>query len=254
VALNQERDIAIAQALADILATLDPVYNPQSAVLQGQLDALPGQQAADKAGLDATKNNAFSSIASDANAKGMAYSGLPIDEQAKYTGGTYLPAVANLSNTYASKSAGLQTSLAQVKTDEMKQAYTTQQQQQAADDARAIADRAAAAAKAAANPGLSWGGGGNAAPAAVNPIDAATGYAKVAKAQLLSAGGIQPFARERVRADLISQFGLSDAAANQIIYNNVFPDNWAGGGAPIAPPQSLQKNVGLPNNLKFGGL
>lgn len=110
------------QALSDILAQLDPVYNPQKAAVQSQIDALPAQAAADQQGLEQTKNNAFDDINVAANDKGLSYSGLPISEQAKYTGATYLPAVANLKNTYANKTSALQQSLLGLTSDETKQA------------------------------------------------------------------------------------------------------------------------------------
>jgi hypothetical protein len=112
----------VPQVLSDILAQLDPVYQPQKQAVQSQINALPGQQAADQAGLDAAKTKAFGDINVQANDRGLSYSGMPIAEQAKYTGATYLPAVANLKNTYANKGFALQGSLAGLGADEMKSA------------------------------------------------------------------------------------------------------------------------------------
>lgn len=159
----------MAQALADILAQLDPVYAPQKQAVQQQIGALPDQEAADQAGLDTAKTNAFSDINTQANDRGLSYSGMPISEEAKYTGATYLPAVANLKNTYAGKASALQQSLLGLSADEQKQAQSTYATEYAADQ-DAAAKVAAAKASAAANPGLDLssllGGGASGSTAA----------------------------------------------------------------------------------------
>lgn len=147
------------QALSDIMAQLDPVYSPQKAAVQSQINALPGQQAADQAGLDQTKTNAFGDINVQANDRGMSYSGVPIAEQAKYVGGTYLPAVANLKNTYAGKASTLQQSLLGLTTDQTKQAqnvYSSESNAEAAAQAQVQAEqiKASAARQAAQQQGL----------------------------------------------------------------------------------------------------
>ncbi len=164
----------MAQALADILATLDPVYNPQKDIVNRQLAALPAQQQAEQQGLDQAKTNAFGEINVQANDRGLSYSGMPIAEQTKYTGATYLPAVANLKNTYAQKTFGLQDSLAQLEADRMKQGQGVYNAQLAAEQeaaAKVQAAQIAARASAAANPGLNFGalGGGAPAPAPAAP-------------------------------------------------------------------------------------
>lgn len=92
----------MAQSLAEIIAGLAPVYDPQVQTIQQQQAQLPAQEAAQQAGLDTAKTNAFGDITNQANARGVLYSGTPIDAQNKYVGATYLPAVANLkANTNA---------------------------------------------------------------------------------------------------------------------------------------------------------
>lgn len=101
----------MARAIDQIISELDASYNPQRQVYQTQIDALPAYQQTQQAGLDQAKTNAFGDINSNANAKGMYYSGMPITEQARYTGATYLPAVANLAKSVNDQKFSLQSSL-----------------------------------------------------------------------------------------------------------------------------------------------
>ena len=152
------------QALPDILAQLDTVYNPQKQTVQKQIDALPAEQQAQMQGLDQAKANAFGDINVQANDRNLSYSGMPIQEQAKYTGATYLPAVASLKSTYANKGFALQSALQQLEADRVKQAqgiYTSQ----ANAEADAAAKVQAARISAAANPGLGFGLAAGSTPA-----------------------------------------------------------------------------------------
>ena len=186
----------MAQQLSDILASLDGVYNPQKQAIQAQIDQLPAQQQAAQAGLDATKTNAFNDINVQANNRGLSYSGMPIAEQAKYLGATYLPAVANLRDTYANKGFGLQQSLLGLNADERKQAQSSYDTQYAADQAAAAqAANRAAVARASSGGGL-YGGGTGATPA-------------------VQAGPPAP--------DISSLFGLKSADAVKTLFNGYDP-------------------------------
>lgn len=90
--------------------------------------------------------------------------------------------------------------------------------------------------------GLSLGGA-SAPGQAADPVRAATAFAQLAKQKLLSQGNVQPFAREGVRDQLVGQFGLSAGQANDIVYKQLFPDNWAGGGSAPAL-QAINKGIG----------
>jgi hypothetical protein len=129
------------QALADIVSSLNDVYAPQKDVVNQQMAAIPADQAAQQAGLDQTKTNAFGSIVSGANARGMLYSGVPIDEQAKYLGGTYLPAVAKLQEAVQAHKFALQDALAKITGAQTAQAYGIQGAQAKEENAQANADR-----------------------------------------------------------------------------------------------------------------
>ena len=86
----------MARTIQQIQQELDSVYAPQRQQVQQQIDAMPAYYAAQSAGLDQAKTNAFSDITAGANARGMVYSGMPIKEQATYVGTKYLPALAGL--------------------------------------------------------------------------------------------------------------------------------------------------------------
>jgi hypothetical protein len=119
----------VVQSLDDILATLQPGYAGQEAVYNSQIAALPGQEAGAIQGLDVAKGNAFTDINRGANAKGLAFSGIPIEEQGRYIGEKYLPAVANLKNETQNKTFTLQQALAGLGTEKRNMALSTQQSQ-----------------------------------------------------------------------------------------------------------------------------
>lgn len=119
------------QSLDQIMQSLAGAYNPQRDLVNQQIGALPGQQAADQAGLDTAKTNAFGGIVNSANARGVVYSGAPIDEQNKYVGEKYLPAVANLKSTYADRGTKLQSTLLGINDTQRKEAQGIQSAQSA---------------------------------------------------------------------------------------------------------------------------
>lgn len=79
---------------------LAAAYDPQVNQLNTQIAQLQPQQDAQQSTLDQAKVNAFRDITSGANAKGVLFSGVPIDQQAQYVGTKYLPAVANLQTSF----------------------------------------------------------------------------------------------------------------------------------------------------------
>jgi len=80
----------------DTYNSLGSVYDPQTQLVQSQLNDLPNQEQTQMSSLDQAKANAFKDITSSANSRGMLFSGYSPDNQAIYTGTKYLPAVANL--------------------------------------------------------------------------------------------------------------------------------------------------------------
>lgn len=106
----------MARALTDILTELDSVYNPQrqraDSLYNKQVGELQPQESADLGGLEQARTNAFESINTGANRRGMFFSGIPLAEQGKYVGENYLPSIAGLKNRYAGIRGNLYQTLA----------------------------------------------------------------------------------------------------------------------------------------------
>lgn len=79
---------------------LGAAYNPQSQLINQQIGQLDPQLTAQTSALDQAKVNAFKDITDQSNAKGVLFSGVPIDQQSTYLGEKYLPALADLKSTY----------------------------------------------------------------------------------------------------------------------------------------------------------
>lgn len=127
----------MARSLNEIIASLNPAFDPETAVVNQGLAAIPGQQTAELAGLDTAKDNAFGQITQGANRRGMLYSGAPLDEQQRYVGEKFLPARAAVAESFNNKRSDLQLKLANIA-----QRKTTQAQGILADEQRMDADRA----------------------------------------------------------------------------------------------------------------
>lgn len=134
----------MAQSLSEILAGLNPEYDVERKPINDQLATLPGSRQAEEAGLETAKTNAFGEIKDSANARGMMYSGTPVDESNRYVGEKYLPAKAAVADNYLNKTTALQTQLAQIGQRQSERAYGIQSDQKSA-EAKAAADAAALA-------------------------------------------------------------------------------------------------------------
>lgn len=176
----------MASSLDQVLTSLNSVYQPQVDSIQKQQAALPAQYDAQAAGIDASKNNAFSSILDGARARGtgIAFGGIPLQEQAQYTASTYAPALANLRNTQDQQQKSLTDSLNTVNQNKYTQAIGIDQYNQTmAENQRQFnatqdfqkqqlaqqAAQAALARSSASSSGLSYGGGGGGQQAQAGP-------------------------------------------------------------------------------------
>jgi len=119
----------VAQALSDIYNSLNTAYNPQRDLYNSQIAGLGAQTDAQVQGLGQQKQNAFNDITNGANANGMFYSGAPEQEQQRYVGGTYLPALANLQANASNQKYGLEQALAGVGVNQTNQANQIYQNQ-----------------------------------------------------------------------------------------------------------------------------
>lgn len=140
----------VVQSLEDVIKQIQTAYQPQ----QQQLDSLVSQNetagTGQIQGLDAAKTQAFGQISQAATNKGMTFSGFTPNEQATYTGSTYLPALAKLQDTITSTRNSLFGKKADLVTQGNLQATDVQRGQQSALQAYndELAKQAAAAAAA----------------------------------------------------------------------------------------------------------
>lgn len=118
------------QSLASIMGTLNPSYTASQNIIKQQQAALPGEFNTQMEGLNVARQNAFRDINTGANSKGLAFSGIPSSEQMRYTGATYLPAVANLKSAQNKESLGLAQQMADLNKEQRSQALGIRQHQQ----------------------------------------------------------------------------------------------------------------------------
>lgn len=164
----------MARDLAQIITELNSVYNPQKEAYNTQINAVDPQMQAEVQGLDQAKTDSFNQITQGANRRGLLFSGIPIAEQSKYVGSTYLPSLANLKGRYAQQKFNLTDALNQLGVrqnteaqgihqseldrDEKQRQFNEQLAAQQAESARARS--ASAAGSTPWTPGGSGGGGG----------------------------------------------------------------------------------------------
>ncbi|MCA9324455.1 hypothetical protein KDA23_00075 [Candidatus Saccharibacteria bacterium] len=88
--------------LNKLVTQIGSSIKPQLSLINQDIKANAKAGEAQIAGLGAQKDQAFQDITQQANDNGMYFSGFSPDQQAKYTAGTYLPALAQLQATIAS--------------------------------------------------------------------------------------------------------------------------------------------------------
>lgn len=101
----------MAQTLDQVYASLGSVYDPQANLIRQQQSEIPGQIAEEEKGLQAKQESAFGQILGGARQRGMGFSGIPLQEQAKYTASEFLPAVARLRQTGRQQATTLEEAL-----------------------------------------------------------------------------------------------------------------------------------------------
>lgn len=219
---------------------------------------------AEEQGLNQAKTDAFQGITDQANRRGLFYSGVPIAEQAKYTGATFLPAVANLRSRYAQQKFDLTNALNKVTTDQYTQAYGVRQHEldleeqqrefdrkMAAQAAADAANRAASGGAGVASPSFGYGGdagGGGSAPApaarAAAPAGVDTGKAQLAVNQLLASknNGLIQTTINAIRKS--AQNGNAYDQAKMAYLQQLAPNNQVLGGV-------LGSQIGTSKSLSF---
>lgn len=101
------------RSLAQVLTELDGVYSPQVDSIRQRQAAIPGQVEAEEQGLQAKQTTAFGDILNGARRRGtgVAFGGIPLQEQARYTADNYLPAVARLRQSAREQAMSLEDSI-----------------------------------------------------------------------------------------------------------------------------------------------
>jgi len=154
--------------LADIMKESDSYYQPKKDLYNQQLSQTDPQQQAEVQGLQQQQQDTFSQIRDQAQRRGLFFSGIPIAEQARYTGSQFLPAVANLQSKYAQQRSGLQGALADLGSQQYSDAMGVQQKQKD-QEFQAEQGRLAREASAAGSGQFNFGGSGtNVIPPTVN--------------------------------------------------------------------------------------
>lgn len=152
------------QTLDQIMAELQPGYAGQKGIINQQIANTDATYKATDLALDAAKTQGFNKINSQATGRGLAFSGIPLDEQANYLSTEYLPGKQKAKAQQRSDTLTLQGQLASLDTDIRNRAAGTrdnqvsalnawnlQQAQLEAQAREAAANRAAQAREGAAN-------------------------------------------------------------------------------------------------------
>lgn len=160
----------MARALEQILQELDATYQPQKDQYNKSISAVDPTLQAEEQGLQAAKTDAFGQIDQQANRRGMFYSGMPIAEEQRYTGQSFLPSIANMRAKYAQQKFDLTNALHKITQDEYGQAEGIRQTELDREEkqrefdrqlaAQEEASKRAAAAASTASPSFGGGAGG----------------------------------------------------------------------------------------------
>lgn len=122
----------VVQSLEQILAEIDPSYAPTETLYNQQIAGIPQKYQAQRQGMEVAKTNAFRDINRGANARGMAFSGMPMEEQTRYVGEKYLPGLTALEQQGNSETLELQKALAGLQGEKRNRALDTRNSQQTA--------------------------------------------------------------------------------------------------------------------------
>jgi hypothetical protein len=102
------------RSLDQILGELDTVYNPQISNIRQQQSLVPQQAEADIAQATAAKDTAFGDILGGARQRGMGFSGIPLQEQAKYASNVFAPQVLRAKTESRQRAMSLEDAINQI--------------------------------------------------------------------------------------------------------------------------------------------
>lgn len=129
------------QGLDQIIADLNPAFSQQQNILNSQRGTTAAQFGAQRSALDASKVQGFNQINSQAAAKGLAFSGIPVDEQANYLSTKYLPGLQSLDAQQNDANLSIDKALAQLDSERRLKAMDIRQNQQSTLDSFLAAER-----------------------------------------------------------------------------------------------------------------
>lgn len=111
------------RTLEQIYSEIDSVYKPQVDLYRQKQAGIPGQIQAEEQGLAAKQQTAFGDILSGARRRGtgVAFGGIPMQEQARYTADNYLPAVARLRQSGREEASSLEQAILGLNAQKMQQ-------------------------------------------------------------------------------------------------------------------------------------
>lgn len=97
------------RTLDQVIGELNSTFNPQIDAIKQRQAQIPGQVQAEETALQAKQTQAFDDILGGARRRGtgVAFGGIPLSEQAKYTSTEFLPALARMKSTAREQSMSL---------------------------------------------------------------------------------------------------------------------------------------------------
>lgn len=120
------------QNLDQIIAGLNPAYQASKNLIGTQQAGLANKYGSQRTALDATKVQGFNDINTQAVGKGLAFSGIPVSEQANYLSTKYLPGMQALNEQQNTEGMTLQQSLNDINKEQRLKALDTRSTQQSA--------------------------------------------------------------------------------------------------------------------------
>jgi hypothetical protein len=174
------------RSLEQVVASLGSVYDPQIQSVQKQQADIPGQVTAEENGLQAKQQTAFGDILNGARNRGVgvAFGGIPLADQARYTADTYLPALANLHTAQHQREQSLSDAINAINERRATQGQSiyegernfAEQQRQFNENLAQQKAAAAASASSGAFPSFGYGGGASAGnPKSASAVQRADG-------------------------------------------------------------------------------
>lgn len=120
------------QSLSDVYNELNSAYSGGRDVINEQIAGLGEKYDAQRSALDAEKVQGFNAINDQATGRGMAFSGIPLDEQANYLSTKYLPGMQQLTQQQNAETLTMRGQLADIEKEQRLGAMSRIEQQQSA--------------------------------------------------------------------------------------------------------------------------